>query len=254
MVSPEGSPKEREIKEEEKIVRPIVESFKVEAKRMKEIKEIINILSPLGFVDFIETRDSLVLVNVERRDILKNPYLFSIIYLNPKDIEVVYSYAPDVSPKKRRLDVLRYVLNVATLLEDVYFINHKQVYQVVDGIMSRLVEYTASSYDEIFSKYDSLKEEVERLRKRSEELTDANANLTKASIEYKAAIDKLTLRVRELETYTDDVLILKIQDWLREHRYEINISEFAKVNKVSLARVEGILNKMIREGLIIMRG
>ena len=174
-----------------------------------------------------------MLVNVERRDIRKNPYLFSIIYLNQDSIEIIYSYVPDVSPKKRRLEVIRYLLNILTLLENVYFINHAQLYQVIDGIASRLFEYTASTYDEVYSRYDALKEETDRLRKQLKEIVEANDELSKANLELKAKENDLLIRIKELEVVSDDVLMAHIQSWLSEHQYEINIADFARIKKVS---------------------
>jgi hypothetical protein len=180
----------------ETVLEPLVEGFRIEARRIKDVDDIISALSPLQFLNIIKTQNSVVLVNVERRDIRKEPYLFSIIYLNPSSLEVVYSYVPDISPKKRRLEIVRYLLNVTTLLENVYFINHVQLYQVIDSILSRLFEYTASTYDEIFSRYDALKEEVERLRKVVKELQEANEKLSKANMNYKDNENDLLLRIK----------------------------------------------------------
>jgi hypothetical protein len=66
-------------------------------------------------------------------------------------------------------------------------------------------------------------------------------------------INQLLLRIKELEVYSDEILMMKIQDWLIEHGYEINISDFCKVNKVPPERVEQVLNKMVREGYLTMR-
>ena len=220
---------------------------------MKEIDDVINALSTLQFLDIVKEKDSVVLINIERRDIRSRPYLFTIVYLNPKEIKVVYSLSPSLSPKKRRLEVIRFILNVLTILESVYFINHAELYQVIDNMISRLTEYASSSYDEIFSKYDAMKEEVERLRKMNNELRESNEELSKSNMELKEKINKLLLRIKELETYSDDVLMTKIQQWLMEHGYEINISDFARVYKVSEARVEQVLNKMMREGYITLR-
>jgi hypothetical protein len=238
----------------EAVLEPLVEGFRIEARRIKDIDEIIAALSPLQFLNIVKTQNGVVLVNIERRDIRKEPYLFSIIYLNPDNLEVVYSYVPDVSPKKRRLEIIRYLLNVTTLLENVYFINHIQLYQVIDSILSRLFEYTASTYDELFSRYDALKEEVERLRRVVKEFQEANEKLGKSNIEYKEKENDLLLRIKELETYSDDMLMNKIQSWLSEHGYEINIADFARVNKVSEGRVEQVLNKMVREGYVTLKG
>jgi hypothetical protein len=232
---------------------PLAEGFRIEAKRLKNVDDITDALSPLQFLEIVQTKDSVVLINIERRDFQKRPYLFSIIYLNPDSIEVVYSYLSDVSPKKRRLEIARYLLNVSTLLENVYFINHAQLYQVIDGMLSRLIEYTASSYDELFSKYDALKEENDRMKKMTTEILAANDKLSKTNMDMKERENSLLLRVKELETYPDDVLMTKIQSWLMEHSFEINISDFSRINKVSEARVEQLLNKMVREGWLTLR-
>ena len=235
------------------ITEPFVEGFRIEAKRIKDVSDVLTVLAPLQFLEIAETKDGLVLINVERRDIQKNPYLFSITYLNPDSIEIVYSYVPDISPKRRRLEVLRYMLNVLTLLENVYFINHGQLFQVIDGIASRFFEYTSSSYDEVFSKYDALKEETERLRKNISELISANENLSKINIEMKGRENDLLLRIKELEIISDEVLMSRIQSWLSEHNYEINIADFARINRVSEQRVEELLNRMVREGYLSQR-
>ena len=232
---------------------PLAEGFRIEAKRLKDVDEIIEALSPLQFLEIVETKDSVALVNIERRDIQKRPYLFSIIYLNSDSIEVVYSYLPDVSPKKRRLEIARYILNVSTLLENVYFINHAQLYQVVDGMLSRLIEYAASSYEELFSKYDALKEENDRMKKMNTELMAANEKLSKTNMEFKDRETSLLLRVKELETYPDEVLISKIQNWLMEHNFEINVSDFSRINRVAESRVDQMLNKMVRDGWLTLR-
>jgi len=237
----------------EEILEPLVEGFKLDAKRVKETGDVLSVLAPLQFLEIVETRGSVVLINIERRDIRKKPYLFSIIYLNPDSIEIIYSYVPDVSPKRRRLEIIRYLLNILTLLENVYFINHAQLYQVIDGIASRLFEYTSSTYDEVYSKYDALKEEADRLRKNIKELAEANEELSKANLELKARENDLLLRIRELEVISDEVLMARIQAWLSEHQYEINIQDFARINKVSEARVEQLLNKMVRDGYLSLR-
>jgi len=232
---------------------PFVEGFKIEAKMLKTKQEVIDALSSLQFLEIVDTKSNIAVINVERRDIQKNPYLFSITYLNPDSIEIIYSYSPEESPKKRRLEVIRYFLNLITLLEDVYFINHKQLFQVIDNFLSRMLEYSSSTYEELFSKYDSLKEEAERLKKQLVEVTAANESLRKSNLEIKEEQNKLLLRIKELEMVSDDVLISKIQTWLDEHNYEINIAEFARINRVSEQRVEEVLNRMVREGYLAQR-
>jgi hypothetical protein len=204
-------------------------------------------------LEIVESKNIIVVINVERRDIEKRPHLFSITYLAPDYIEFVYSYLPTTSPKLRRLEVIRFFLNLLSLLEEVYFIKHAQLYQVIDSFVAKLTEYTSSKYDELFSRYDAIKEENERTKKTIAELKDANEKFRKAIIEKEEKINQLLLRIKELEIYSDEILMMKIQDWLIEHGYEINISDFCKVNKVPPERVEQVLNKMVKEGYLTMR-
>jgi len=43
-------------------------------------------------------------------------------------------------------------------------------------------------------------------------------------------------------------------DWLDVHRNEINLAEFSKQYSVAESRVEDILNKMIMQGYLELRG
>jgi len=242
--------------EEEKkkeIEIPLVEGFRIDAKRLKEPAEIIKKLSSLSYLEIVESKNVVVVINVERRDIEKKPHLFSITYLAPDYIEFVYSYLPTTSPKLRRLEVIRFFINLLSLLEEVYFIKHTQLYQIIDSFIAKLTEYTSSKYDELFSRYDAVKEENERIKRAISELKDANEKFRKAIIEKEEKINQLLLRIKELEVYSDEILMMKIQDWLIEHGYEINISDFCKVNKVPPERVEQVLNKMVKEGYLTMR-
>jgi hypothetical protein len=69
----------------------------------------------------------------------------------------------------------------------------------------------------------------------------------------KSRENDLLLRIKELEIVSDDVLMSRIQAWLSEHNYEINIADFARINRVSEQRVEELLNRMVREGYLSQR-
>ena len=66
--------------------------------------------------------------------------------------------------------------------------------------------------------------------------------------------DELSVRLKGLETLSDTVLSLKIQEWLAEHKGEINISDFSKVYNVPENRVEQMLNKLVTEGYLETKG
>ena len=233
---------------------PRVGGFRLQAKRLKTPSEISQRLAELSFLEIASDKDVLTALNVESRDIQKNPYLFSIIYFRPTMVEALYSCLPNMSPKKRRLDVLRHFLNLMTLADDCYNVEMKQVYQLLEASAADMNEYVSADYDRLFSLYDNLKTDFSALQKKHKEASDASGSLSKENYELKAKNDELTLKLRGLETFSDSVLSLKIQEWLSEHKGEINISDFSKVYNVPEMRVEQMLNKLVTEGYLETKG
>jgi len=236
------------------LTAPIVSGFRIHGKRIRQISEISRELAELSFLETSIEGDSLVALNVESRNIQKNPYLFSIIKFMEDRVDVMYTCLPNMSPKKRRIDVLRHFLNLLTLVEDCYKIETREIYQLLESSVADMTEYVTADYDRLFSVYDNLKSEFSTLQKKYKDAADASATLSKENYDLKSRNDELTLKLRGLETYSDQVLSLKIQEWLSEHKGEINISEFSKVYNVPETRIEQILNKLVTEGYIETKG
>jgi hypothetical protein len=234
----------------QQVAQPSVSGFRIEGSRGKGASEVLSRLASISFLELAQEKSAVIAVNVESRDIQKNPYLFSIVYFKEGSIDVVYTVIPGLSPKKRRLEMIKHALNLLTILEDCYAVPMKQVYQLVEKAISDMGEYVSLDYDKLFSSYDSAKSEQASAKKKVKDLSAANEQLGKENYDLKIKNDELTLRVKSLETYTDSVLMLKIQEWINEHNGEINIGEFARVNGVLESRVEQILNRLVTEGYI----
>jgi len=239
--------------EKKELEVPRVGGFRVEARRTGTQDDLFSSLSALSFLELAAEKDVIVAINVESRDIQKNPYLFSVVYFNPSKIEVLYSYVPGMSPKKRRLDILKYFFNLLTMIDAIYSVDDKQVYQLLEAAINDMNEYVTSDYDKLYSYYDNMKNEVGILQKKVSSLTVSNTQLSRENYDIKLANDELTLKLRELQTFSDDVLKLKVQEWISEHNGEINLSDFARVHNVSETRVEQMLNKLVTEGFLGLR-
>lgn len=233
---------------------PIVSGFRVQAKRTRPTKELSAHFSELSFLEMTVEGDTLAVLNVESRDLKKDPALFSIVRFKPGAIEAVYTCLSNMSPKKRRIEVLRHFLNMLTLAEDCYEVQIRQLYQLLEAAIADMTEYVSTDYDRLFSLYDNMKTEVAALQKKGRELAEGNASLSKENYELKSRNDELTLKLRSLETLSDPVLALKIQEWLSEHRGEINIADFSRVYNVPEMRVEQMLNRMVTEGYLETKG
>lgn len=244
----EKKEQKKEVKDE--VAVPQVSGFKLPAKRIKDLNEITAVLSSLSSLELAVEGDYVAALNVESRDIKKNPYLFSAVYLRPNEIEMVYTIVPGISQRKRKIEVLKHFLNLLTLIAHAYEIDNKQFYQILRDALTEVTEFATSTYDEIYARYDMLNTESLSLQRKIESLNASITKLTNDTLDLKAKNDELTLRLKELELPSDDTLRVKIQEWLELHHNEINISEFAKTYNVLESRVEHLLNSMVMQGYL----
>lgn len=237
--------------------KPNIKGFRLPASRKADVQDLINSLSSLTFLKISKDANdeqTAIVLNVESRDISKNPYLFSICYFRPDAVDVLYSEIENMSPRKRKLDVIKYVLNLLTLSSEVYAVELKYIYQMLEGSLSELNDFVSADYQTLYGKYDYLKAEHDDFEKKIKKLSASNKDLANENYTLKSQLQQLNAKLAKLEHYSDSVLAVKIQDWITEHNGEINISDFASVHGVSESRVEQVLNRLVSEGYLENRG
>jgi DNA-binding PadR family transcriptional regulator len=230
---------------------PQVDGFKLKGKMLKgKPKDLANVLRSISFLEVAPEKDLLNVLYIESRDIDKNPYLFSIMKIKEDEVEVIYTIPPEIGPKKRRVDVIRYILNILSLIETYYQVDNKTLYQLIENSIRELAGSVTMEYTKLYTAYDSMKKEVDDYKKKIERLNEQVQALTSSNYDLKNQSDEMRLRVRQLEGLSDEALKAKLQEWVAEHNNSINISEFTKLYKVSDARVEELLNRLVSEGYL----
>jgi len=230
--------------------KPVVDGFKIKGKLTGSFDNIAKTLRTISFLEVAQEKSAVNIVYVESRDIDKNPYLFSIVKVEEGEVEVLYTIPPEISPRKRRVDVLRYLLNILSLFEKEYRIENKVFYQLLEDAVKELTDSVTMDYSKLYTAYDSLKKEANDLRQKTERLEDQVEALTNQNYELKAENDETRIRLEELEKLSEETLRTKIQEWVVEHNGSINISEFAKVYHTPETRVEEVLNRLVSEGYL----
>ena len=229
-------------------IEPMGASFKFGAKRKVTKEQLLKMIERIPDAEIADIKDSVAVIKIDSRDIDGAPYLFNILYLNADSIEMMYTVTPEISMRKRQLELLRYTTNMLTLLKDAYDVDLASYMQVLDIFLAEIKEFATSDYEKLYIKYDALLAKVEETQKQYERMKESNEKISKDTLEMRDEKNELKMKVDELEKFSDDALMLKIQDWIREHGNEINLGDFCKLYKVSESRVEQILNKMVREG------
>ena len=123
---------------EERMPSPKVDGFRMKVKLEGKFSDVARALNSISFLKIAKEKEGVNVAYVESRSIDKTPYLFSMMKFKKNEIEVVYTVPNNVSPTKRKLDVMRYLLNMITLVEPYYEIDsYTKLLAPFDGPINR---------------------------------------------------------------------------------------------------------------------
>lgn len=234
----------------ETIAPPKVDGFRLEGKFTGKVDNLANALASVSFLKVAKEKSAVSASYVESRDISKNPYTFSVIKFEKGGVDVIYTVPPSSAPTRRRMDVIRYFLNVLTLASDHYEVDPKLVLQLLEQTVKEIDDYSTGDYKQLYASYDSLKREVETMRRNYTLLKKQVSGLSRENYDLKNENDELKLKIESLQGMSDGVLKSKIQEWVVDHGGEMNIPDFSRVFKVPEARVEQVLDELVRAGFL----
>lgn len=236
-------------------LEPEIEELRLKAKLSGSFDDITKRLSNLELFDSMKMGpENIMLLRVESKDIQKRPFLFFLITFAKDSLTVQYSIAHDSSVRMRRLFIIKNLLGVLSLISDVYYVDNTELFQHADSAIDDVLSTIPQSYSSLYNAYDSLNNEYKELRRLNIELTASNKNLTVQGMQLNNDNRELKQKLGELQTYSDEALMAKVQDWIESHDSTIDINEFSKTNGVPAPRVEQILNVMISRGYIEVKG
>ncbi len=234
----------------EAVAPPKVDGFRLEGKLTGKIDGLADSLRGVSFLKVAKEKSAVSASYVESRDINKNPYTFTVVKFDKGGVDVVYTIPPSAAPTRRRMDVLKYFLNLLTLTSDYYEVDPKLVLQLLEQTVKEIEDYATGDYKQLYASYDSMKRDVETMRRNYTVLKKQVASLSRENYDLKNENDELKLKLESLQGMSDSVLKTKIQEWVVDHGGEINIPDFSRVYKVPGARVEQVLDELVKGGFL----
>ncbi len=240
--------------EETATVEPKTDGLELKVRLLGSFDELYKRFEKLQIFLVSKSNESVKLLHVESRDMQKRPFIFILVEMQASRIIVEYTIALGSSPKIRRLFVLKALLNILSLASDLYSIDNTEFFQYVDSAIDDVLSSMNQSYSQLFNSYDALFSDFRETKKLNIELSSSNKNLTVKAMQLNDENKQLTGSLKELEIYSDNSLMVMLQDWIMGHDGVIDVNEFAKNYKMTPTRVEQMLNKMVTLGYIELRG
>lgn len=237
--------------------KPTVDSFKIGGKLKGTLKDVANSLSTISFLEIAVESEAVTSAYVESRDINNKPYLFSLMKIKKNEINVVYSIPPTTAPKKRRIDIIRQLLNVLNVINEYYEVDNKTIYNLIEKAVKDVGELVDKKTTAIYVEYDTLKNENAILNKKVRVLEKEVEELRNKQYELKEKSNEVFIKMKKYEDPSDETLRVKILEWIKDHNGSINIPDFVSVymnkSKIGEKRVEEILNQLVKEGYLSLK-
>ena len=230
--------------------KPLIDGFWIVGKPNGTMKEIAGILNSVSFLEVTIESDAVNVAYVESRDITKKPYVFSLIKITKKGIKIVYSIPPTVAPNKRKLDIIRHFLNILNLIGKYYIVDNRSIYNLIEEVVKNVNELIDKQSTKLYVEYDTLKKELGQIKNKLKNKDEELELLKNKNYELRTESEELKVHLREYESVSDEVLKIKIQDWIKDHNGEINIVEFSNVHNINEGRIEHMLNQLVTEGYL----
>ncbi len=235
-------------------MEPIVETISLKGLLKGSFSDMEARLLSLQMYDTKSDNDSLIIARVESRNIQKMPFLFMLFVFKKDNVDINYSYGPDISPKLRRLSVFRHFIAIMSLVSDIYNVDNIELFQHLDSIIDDVLTGLSQDYGTLYNNYDSLFGKYRELKRLNIELANSNKNLSVQASILTNENEELKNKLKALETYSDESLMSMIEDWVDAHGGIIDINEFANNYKLAPPRIEQMLNKMVTLGYIEIKG
>lgn len=230
-----------------------MEKLTFSAKISGSLEEIRQKTLTIPFYAADLTGNVLTVARVESRNIRKMPYLFYIIEIKENELSVSYSIPPDMSETMRRAVILKDVSSYVSLISDHYTIDQSKLLQYVDSTLDVLLKGLSQPYSTLFNQYNATLSEYRALKRLNLELSASNRNLTVQAEQLTEENKKMAEELKKLQKYSDESLMVMVQDWIEVHNNTIDINGFAKTYEIASPRVEEILDKMVSLGYLELK-
>ncbi|MDE1762401.1 MAG: hypothetical protein KGH59_04455 [Candidatus Micrarchaeota archaeon] len=234
-------------------IAPKVEQISFDGKLVGTLESAKAKLAAMPFFAMKIDEGGLHVARVESRNIHKKPFLFYLVNIQPEQVSVVYSIAPDTSEKLRRLYIIKNLSSILSIIDGDYQVDDSRFLQYVDSSIDDALNGLSQSYSTLFNKYDALLAEYREMRRLNLELSASNRNLTIQTSQFEEENKQLKGQLKALQTYSDESLMAMVEDWIETHNNSIDINEFAQNYKIAAPRIEQILDKMVSLGYIELR-
>jgi hypothetical protein len=224
--------------------------IKIQAKLKGKLKDIYDSLSKIGEkVMIVKAKDGVSLAYIESKDIKGSPQEFFIIDFRENSIDIGYTISDKIEAV-RKWDVINKTFPILNLTIPYYDIDMGFMMDLVGNLVKELESIIPAGSGEVMVERDKLKSKVNELTALVSNYKHENEELTKKLYSIGNKFSSTEAKLEKFMKFSDEVLQLKVSDWIRDHDGEFDLKTFCERYEVGEQRVMNIVQDMISGGFI----
>ncbi len=225
-------------------------SIKISARLKASLASVAKKLNQFKKVLVGKTKDRVSIAYIEKLDINREPKEFFIINFSKDGITVDYVIPENVPPSVRRWTVLRKAFPIITSVSGLYDIDVEALLNTVELALQDMISLIPKDSKALYVENDKLKNKISELEAKLENCLKSKEEISTKLYETTTKLTECRAKLKEYETYPDELLKSKIITWIKEHDGEIDIEEFARVFNVPETKVSQLLKELVDENYI----
>jgi hypothetical protein len=224
--------------------------IKIQANLKGKLKDVYDSLSKIGEkVMIVKAKDGVSLAYVESKDIKGSPQEFFIIDFKEKNIEIGYTIS-DKMEAVRKWEVINKIFPILNLAVPYYDIDMGFMMDLVGNLVKELETIIPAGSGDVIIERDKLKSKVNELTALVSNYKHENEGLTKKLYSVGNKLSSTEAKLEKFMKYSDEVLQLKVSEWIKDHNGEFDLKVFCDRYEVGEQRVTNIVQDMISGGFI----
>jgi hypothetical protein len=224
--------------------------IRINASLRGKAKDVFDALAAVGEkAMLVKTRDAVSLAYVESKDIKGTPQEFFIIDFKPNSIDIGYT-VPDKIEAVRKWEVLSKVFPLLSVAAPYYDMDIGFMLELVGNLAKDMESMIPGGSKDVYIERDKLKSKLNEVTALLNNYRHENEELTKKLYAVGNRLSTTEAKLEKFMKFTDEVLELKISEWIRDHDGELDVKEFSQRYDVNEQRVVNTLQDMISNGYV----
>ncbi len=223
----------------------------IDAKLLGKLDDIYTTLNTFNKLLISKTADNISVAFIEKVNVNKEPKEFFILTFKKDEIIITYVIPENVPPSVRKWSVLKKCFPLITAVSKYYKINVSVLMNLIETLLQDLISLIPKDSKQLYVENEKLRSKLNELEQKIEECNKNKDEISSKLYDLTTQLENCRANLKKYEIVSDELVRVKIINWLKEHKGEIDIAQFSKIHNIPESKVERVLKEMVDENYII---